>query len=50
MPRKEYSAGMVKLPFWFSEFKKMMAQSHFMWDSDFPCLHGEVDVVACLAD
>lgn len=24
MPRKEYSAGMVKLPFWFSEFKKMI--------------------------
>ena len=25
MPRKEYSAGMVKLPFWFSEFKKMIS-------------------------
>ncbi len=24
MGRKEYSAGMVKLPFWFSEFKKMI--------------------------
>lgn len=24
MPRKEYSAGMVKLPFWFSEFKKII--------------------------
>jgi len=24
MPRKKYSAGMVKLPFWFSEFKKMI--------------------------
>ena len=25
MARKEYSAGMVKLPFWFSEFKKMIS-------------------------
>ena len=25
MWRKEYSAGMVKLPFWFSEFKKMIS-------------------------
>jgi len=25
MPRKEYSAGMVKLPFWFSELKKMIS-------------------------
>jgi len=25
MTRKEYSAGMVKLPFWFSEFKKMIS-------------------------
>ncbi|UWG97283.1 DUF1819 family protein [Dehalobacter sp. DCM] len=25
MARKQYSAGMVKLPFWFSEFKKMIS-------------------------
>lgn len=25
MGRKDYSAGMVKLPFWFSEFKKMIS-------------------------
>lgn len=25
MKRKEYSAGMVKLPFWFLEFKKMIS-------------------------
>lgn len=25
MARKAYSAGMVKLPFWFSEFKKMIS-------------------------
>ena len=43
----EYSNGaLLKIPV----NTKMKAQSHFMWDSDFPCLHGEVDVVACLAD